>query len=110
MTKLSKRGSDWDDFHWETLRHIENYTVPQYGDRGDDIASEYTPDYCLSQVKKYIARFGTNSREGQEKLDLLKMAHYIQMAWTAIGEQDDKQGNSPLEEGESERADGISEG
>lgn len=80
----SKRGEDWNKFQGEVLNHIETYTVPQYGDKGADIASEYSTEYCLSQVKKYGARFGSNSRPGQEKLDLLKMAHYIQMAFEAL--------------------------
>ena len=80
----SKRGEDWDKFQLQVLNHIETYTVPQYGDKGEDIASEYSTEYCLSQVKKYMARFGSNSRQGQEKLDLLKMAHYIQMAFEGL--------------------------
>ena len=81
---MTNRGKEWDEFQDEVLKHIEEYTVPQYGDKGSDIASEYTAEYCLSQVKKYQARFGSNSRKGQEKLDLLKMAHYIQMAYTSM--------------------------
>ena len=85
QTKLvSKRGLDWHKFSKEVLLHIENYTVPQYGDKGEDIASEYNAESCINQVKKYAARFGKNSRPGQERLDLLKMAHYVQMAFEAL--------------------------
>jgi len=80
----SERGKDWKAFSDKVLNHIEIYTVPQYGDKGDDIATEYSSADCIKQVKKYAARFGTNSRPGQEELDLLKMAHYIQMAAEAL--------------------------
>lgn len=80
----SKRALDWRQFSDAVENHIETYTVPQYGDKGDDLASEYSAEDCLQQVKKYIARFGSNSREGQEQLDLFKMAHYIQMAWESV--------------------------
>jgi len=81
---INKRGIDWIEFGREVLKHIETYTVPQYGDKGEDLASEYCAEYCLQQVKKYMARYGRNERIGQEKRDLLKMAHYIQMAWEAM--------------------------
>lgn len=80
MTSI--RGKEWMEFAQAVFDHIENYTVPQYGDKGDDLCSDYTPDHCIEQVKKYAARQGRNQREGQDELDLLKMAHYVQMAWT----------------------------
>ena len=88
---MSKRAEDWKKFSAEVESHIENYTVPQYGDKGDDIASEYTSEHCINQVKKYAARFGKNSRPGQERLDLLKMAHYVQMAFEALGVENDNE-------------------
>ena len=33
---LSKRGQAWAIFSDMVAEHIENYTVPQYGDDGDD--------------------------------------------------------------------------
>lgn len=76
----SLRGREWIEFATTMLEHIERYTVPQYGDRGEDLASEYTAEDCIKQVNKYLKRFGKNQRPGQQRLDLLKMAHYIQMA------------------------------
>lgn len=77
---MSKRARAWRGFSEEVVAHIENYTVPQYGDLGCDIATGYTAEYCVSQVEKYMARFGRNMRPGQQRLDLLKAAHYLQMA------------------------------
>lgn len=76
----TKRGTDWQIFAVAVLNHIETYTVPQYGDKGDDMASEYTAQDCVNQVKKYMSRHGRNARPGQDRLDLLKAAHYLQMA------------------------------
>jgi hypothetical protein len=55
--------------------------VPQYGDRGEDIITNYSAEDCIKQAEKYMKRFGKNKREGQEKLDLLKAVHYIQCAY-----------------------------
>lgn len=76
----SQRGKDWMMFAAEVVVHIEQYTVPQYGDKGEDQASEYDSSDHVKQAKKYLARYGNNSRPGQEILDLLKTAHYCQMA------------------------------
>ncbi len=77
---MSERGKEWLAFSAMVLSHIENYTVPQYGDKGEDLATEYTPEYCVSQVEKYAKRYGKNQRYGQEISDIIKMAHYAQMA------------------------------
>lgn len=77
--QLSKRGAAWVAFAEEVLRHIEGYTVPQYGDKGEDQVTDWTAGECFKQVKKYEARFGRNAREGQQELDLFKSAHYVQL-------------------------------
>jgi len=76
---MSKRGEDWQKFSAEVFTHIEEYTVPQYGDKGEDQCTEFTEQDFITQLKKYINRFGRNSRTGQDKLDLMKIAHYAQM-------------------------------
>ena len=87
MTKeLSQRGKNWIEFSSDVLLHIENYTIPQYGDKGEDQISEWDVEDCLKAVKKRIARYGRNSRDGQQKLDFLKMAHEIQIAFEKYGE------------------------
>lgn len=78
------KSLDWLGFSVHVRDHIEGYVVPQYGDKGDDPASDYSVDDCIKQVQKYAARYGKNARPGQEKLDLMKMAHYIQMAYTQL--------------------------
>ena len=82
---MSKRGEDWQKFSAEVLKHIEEYTVPQYGDKGEDQCTEFTEQDFITQLKKYINRFGRNSRTGQDKLDLMKIAHYAQMLSEKVG-------------------------
>lgn len=77
---LSKRAEDWIKFSNEVLQHIENYTVPQYGDKGEDQITEWSVEECLLAIKKRQARYGKNVREGQQVLDFLKMAHETQIA------------------------------
>ena len=79
---MSKRGDDWVEFGGHVLKHVDEYTVPQYGDKGQDQATEFTIEECLSHVKRYINRYGKNRRgkEDQER-DFLKMAQYVQIAW-----------------------------
>lgn len=77
---MTKRGEQWQNFANEVFSHIEQYTAPQYGDEGEDPVSDYSAEDCVNQAKKYLARFGKNARPGQERLDMLKAAHYIQMA------------------------------
>lgn len=88
---LSERSNDWLVFSNDVVIHIEEYTVPQYGDKGSDQANDFTPEECVLQIKKYANRHGRNSRPGQEKLDLLKIAHYAQLAYTKLQEQEDAQ-------------------
>jgi hypothetical protein len=77
----SKRGKDWVLFAEMVLSHIDKYTVPQYGDEGDDIATDYKPEDALRSAAKYVARYGKNSREGEQLRDFLKIAHYAQIAY-----------------------------
>lgn len=78
---MSRRGDDWKDFSDVAYNHLENYTVPQYGDKGEDQITKYSIEDCVTQVAKYCNRYGKNSREGQQLLDFIKMAHYAQCAY-----------------------------
>ncbi len=82
----SKRAKEWCQFSDEVFDHIENYTVKQYGDVDNDLASDYTAEQCVQQIKKYVTRFGNNQRFGQEQLDMVKIAHYAQMAYKILGQ------------------------
>ena len=80
----SIRGQQFEWFANQVIEHIETYTVPQYGDYPNDQVEEWTPELCIAQIRKYSARFGKNSRENQELLDLIKIAHYAQIAYSKM--------------------------
>lgn len=80
LREKSVRGADWDAFAEKVFTHIEDYTVPQYGDKPNDNVESWTAEDCIKQVKKYLNRFGKQQRTGEEKLDLIKIAHYAQLA------------------------------
>lgn len=84
---ISQRGRDWGNFQTKVLKHIEEYTTKQYGDKGEDQATSWSVEMLLEQAKKYLNRYGKNQRPGQEELDLIKACHYIQMAYTKLEEQ-----------------------
>jgi hypothetical protein len=80
----SIRGREWVEFAARVAAHIDNYTVPQYGDKGEDQCTEYSVTDHVTQAKKYANRFGRNQRGNQEPLDMMKGAHYFQMAFTEL--------------------------
>lgn len=73
----SNRGLQWVRFAGSVLKHIEEYTVLQYGDAPKDNVEIMTPDEVMAQIKRYVSRAGRNAR-GQEEAerDMLKLAHY----------------------------------
>ena len=79
--EYAQRSLDWIKFASKVLAHIEEYAVPQYGDKGKDQITDWTVEECLKAVSKRVARYGRQSREGQQELDFLKMVHEVQIAW-----------------------------
>lgn len=86
----SPNGSSFREHMWVIFAtvvgtHLREYAVPQYGDAPDDTLSSWTPEQCISHIRKYAARFGTNSRGSEEDLtDLLKIAHYASVTWLKL--------------------------
>lgn len=79
----SNRGIMWNIFADEVARHVEHYTVPQYGDFPSDYATELTEEDMVKQIQKYLNRINTNERgEIERDRDLMKIAHYVQMIWS----------------------------
>lgn len=85
---MSERGKEWQAFSEVVLRHIEHYTVPQYGDKPDDQVEPWTPEDCVRQIGKYRARYETGQRGPEEQVrDLVKIAHYACLAWSKEGKR-----------------------
>lgn len=89
----SLREKDWNEFAKVVENHLKTYTVPQYGDKGEDQITDYTVGDCVVAIKKYANRYGTNQRSGQQLLDFMKIAHYAQCAW----EKEKKLQDKPVE-------------
>ena len=89
-TAQSQRAKDWVVFANRVTHHIDGYTVPQYGDAHNDQVAEWTAEHCVNQLSKYASRFGSNARGGQDLLDLLKIAHYAQLAYDKLLEAENE--------------------
>jgi hypothetical protein len=81
---MSKKLQTWLTFAVRVRNHIRDYVIAQYGEDGNDPATEYTAEDCIRHAQRYLARFGRQSRHGEELRDLYKAAHYIQMAHDRI--------------------------
>ena len=86
---IDGKADEWLYFSDDVTQHIEEYAIPQYGDKKDDECGDYKIEDLIRQIKKYAARHGKNSRPGQDQLDLIKIAHTAQMAYTLNSENDD---------------------
>ena len=89
MIPQTSRGTEWASFALEVLDHIENYTVPQYGDAGEDQIDDWPIGACLLAMIKYAKRSGNNIRLNQDKIDMLKIAHYACFVYNKLKEEDD---------------------
>lgn len=108
---FSKNGSSMREHMWVIFAtvvgaHLREYAVPQYDDAPNDTLSNWTPEQCISHIRKYAARFGTNSRGSVEDLtDLLKIAHYASVTWLKLRGYE-KLFNISLPDAEEEKLEG----
>ena len=86
----TKRGAEWNEFADKVLTHIDTYTVPQYGDKGKDSIDKWDINMCLITIIKYATRSGSNIRSNQDKLDMLKIAHYACFVYNKLKEKETK--------------------
>jgi len=85
---MSNRRSEWDAFAYKVGKHIDEYTVKQYGDYPDDKLTEYSIDSIVQEIKKYCARVHTNARGRDETMrDTLKIAHYAAVLHSKLQEE-----------------------
>lgn len=78
----SNRGKEWVAFAALVLEHIDEYTVPQYGDAPHDQASGFTEQDIAANLRRYMNRLETNARGPVEaQRDLLKIAHYCALLY-----------------------------
>ena len=77
---MTNREKEWEVFSQKVLEHIKKYTVAQYGDSPNDLASNYTKEKCAEEILKYITRHfrGMRGKKDTER-DLFKICHYACM-------------------------------
>lgn len=72
------------------IPHVDGYACSQYGDKGNDLLTKKNSRWCFDQVEKYLNRVGTNQRGlDDQKLDILKMIHYLCVAYVKFGEENE---------------------
>lgn len=83
--EISLRRYMWEVFSGIVQMHIDEYTVPQYGDYPTDNLATFSAEDCLTNISRYAARLKSNSRGKDETLsDLLKIAHYAGSAYLKL--------------------------
>lgn len=76
--------NQWAAFSQVVATHIQDYVLPQYGDVENEPATDYDAGDCIKQSQRYLARFNRQSRTGEELLDIVKAAHWLQKAYDRI--------------------------
>jgi len=76
ITTTTKRGLEVLEIMERLINHVDNYTVPAYGDKGEDFATTMSEQQIYDQIAKYERRRGRYVRPDQEHTDPLKVIHY----------------------------------
>jgi len=80
------RVKHWDHFDEQMRRHIATYTREQYGNpNGDEQIDSFDSVDCWKNMQRYFNRRHANTRGNRERLrDLIKLAHYAQLAYDKL--------------------------
>jgi len=82
IMNLSKREEQFMQFEIIVGEHINNYTIPQYGDAPDDEVEKWSAEQCVLAIQKYTKRFSSSQRGRLESLrDMVKIAHFACLAF-----------------------------
>ena len=74
---MSNRGKEWGEFSALVAAHVDEYTVPQYGDAPHDPVSNFSEHDIAMCLQRYVNRMETGQRGPEDRQrDLLKIAHY----------------------------------
>ncbi len=96
------RLEEWREFSVYVHEHIEKYANSQYNDKGMDNVTNWSIDSIMAAIEKYIKRYKSNQRPGQEQPDLMKIAHYACMAFWKYEEEDSSQEEIIIAKGTSD--------
>jgi hypothetical protein len=84
---MSKKSEEWVEFSKKVFNHIEEYTIPQYGDY-PDLTTDFTIQDIKAQLVRYVGRVGSGVRGEKEALrDCKKIAHYACVLYSKINQR-----------------------
>ncbi|OQB08799.1 MAG: hypothetical protein BWY21_01095 [Parcubacteria group bacterium ADurb.Bin216] len=93
MSNISTRELEYVSFSEVVRAHIKNYTIPQYGDKPNDMISTWSVEDCMQAINRYVTRSRVSRRGELESLrDIIKIAHYACIAFIKKCEVVEKQG------------------
>jgi len=83
---LYNRLDHWNKFQDQVTKHIEQYTLKQYGsEEGAEQVDSFTTEDCWTNMQRYYNRRNFNARGNKEKLrDVIKVAHYAQFIYDKL--------------------------
>ena len=86
---MYNRLSEWNRFSIQVDKHIEQYTLEQYGsEEGTEQIDSFTIEDCWTNIQRYYNRRGSNVRGDTERLrDVIKVAHYAQFIYNKLKEE-----------------------
>lgn len=77
LNTTTNRGKQFAEFAADVVIHVDEYTIPQYGDSPDDMVETWTAEHVRNQMQKYLKRMDGNGRGSDDNLlSCLKIAHY----------------------------------
>lgn len=87
----SKREQEWWDFSAMVAGHIDQYTIPQYGDAPDDEVENWDTAQCVDAISKYAKRYVIMRRGRLETLrDMAKIAHFACLTFNKMHPSQDE--------------------
>lgn len=79
------RLHEWYNFADNVSEHINNYTIPQYGDYPNDLLTSTSNECIVHDMKRYLNRFGKGQRGCKEAMrDMLKIAQYAGVLYNRL--------------------------
>lgn len=90
------RLQEWWNFSEDVEEHIQEYTIPQYGDYPQDQLTTTTNECIVHDMKRYLNRFGKGQRGHREAMrDMLKIAQYAGVLYNRL-QKDYEPSKSPF--------------
>lgn len=83
------RVTQWHHFSEQVARHINEYTLVQYGHpAGNEQVDKFSIEDCFRNIERYMNRRHANTRGEKEKLrDVIKIAHYASFIYDKLRQE-----------------------